>query len=222
MDNLTIIRIEICKNRVGQLVGAGVTANYLEEKKMKLMTCFLTAAFLATACQVKTSDLSGKKEKSGGTDYSKSEAARSVHALEKGRGVLDCAGVDSKLNFVRTRATIDSGKLEALVVEAFANKENPSQVPNQLTPDLEKYRLFSHDVSKRMIDLEMDLKGSKFDIEVFADMNGKSREIYDLEIRAENDGEGASTLNAYLSYKDPTVGIDTSEIIMGCFVKLDK
>lgn len=181
-----------------------------------VITACLVGLF-AVACQAKVSDLSSKKKDSK-KDDELPLIAKKVNALKSESGVLNCAGVDKKLQLIRSIATFNSGKLESLTVSAYANKDNPSQVPNELTEDLKKFEVFSHEVTKNMIDLELDLDGKNFDIEVFSPVNGKSRKMYDLEIRTENDGEGGSALNGYLSYKDIPSALDLSEIFMACAV----
>lgn len=186
---------------------------------MKNYSMFLSLAVAAvlSACQPQLSQLDSKKKDSE-SPAENSYIAKKVHALKKEKGSIQCSGVDSKLNLIRTTATINNGELSELTVAAYANKEDPSKLVNDLTPDLKKYELFRHELKSKALDLELDLEGKKFAVELVAEMNGQARKIYDLEIRVQNDGEGSYALNAFLSYKNTSMSLDLSEVLMGCSV----
>jgi len=171
-------------------------------------------------CNLKSSDLSSKNK----SDSDKSERlpaiAREVNALTKEDGSLLCSGMDQKMNLIRTRASFTKGKLDSLSVAAYANKSDPSKPPNDLTPDLKKFEVFSHELIGKALDIDLDLDGKKFGIEVVAEMNGKARKVYELDMRIGDDGEGEKLLNSYLSYKNTTIDIDLSEVYMACSVFL--
>lgn len=182
----------------------------------------LAAAFVAlfsVGCKQTASDLSGKNKSAGKSKDYIPQVAQKVQSLKTQNGYLSCSGVDKNLNLIRTRADINKGQIESLVVAAYGGKDNPAAIMNELNPaELAKYELFKHDVKKKMLDLELDLDGKKFEIEVMAEMTGKARKIYELDIETDEDGEGSHVLNAYLTYKDISTNLDLSEVLMGCSV----
>lgn len=187
--------------------------------KKILLSAALVALFTTVGCKQTTSDLSGKKKSdSKNKDYIP-QVAQKVQALKTQNGYLSCSGADKNLNLIRTRADINKGQIESLVVSAYGGKDNPAAIMNELNPaELAKYELFKHDVKKKMLDLELDLDGKKFEIEVTAEMSGKARKVYELDIDTDEDGEGSHVLNAYLTYKDISTNLDLSEVLMGCSV----
>jgi hypothetical protein len=81
-----------------------------------------------------------------------------------------------------------------------------------------KYEIFSHELRGKILALDLDLDGRKFEIEAKAAVNGEPKKIYELDIKTEDDGEGGSILKAYLDYKNIGESLDLSEVLMGCFV----
>lgn len=182
---------------------------------MRQFLFFILTANLLFSCQLKSYESISANKSTSEKSEKPSQLALRVSALKKESGILGCAGVKPALNlFVRTRAAFVDGSLDSLTVAAYANKENPANIPNDLTPNLKKYELFFHELKNRILDLDIDLDGKKFGIEVIANLNGKARKIYDLEIRDEDDGEGGPALNAYLAYRD--AGVDLSDVFMAC------
>jgi hypothetical protein len=173
---------------------------------------------VAGACQPQGSNLSSKKKNSD-SNQAESFLAKKVDSLKKESGTLRCSGMDAKSHFVRTEARFTQGKLTELNVSAFANKGDANQPVNDLTADLQKYQIFSNELSSKALDLDVDLDGKKMSIEVIAELNGKARKIYDLDIRLQDDGEGGKALNAFLTYRNTSMDLDLSEVLMGCSVQ---
>lgn len=171
------------------------------------------------ACQPKESSLSGKKN-SKGDEKAAFTLEGKVQALKKGSGLLSCSGTtaDAK-TLVKTSVTFVEGKVDSLKVSAYRNKDNPNEFPNELSPDFQKHQVFAHELKGKLLELELDLEGKKFDIEGYAAVNDKARKIYDLDMQVQDDGEGGKALNASLAYKDPSIELDLSEAFMGCSVR---
>ena len=170
------------------------------------------------ACQPNKSSLSGKKD-SKDDERAAYTIEGKVHALKQGSGILACSGVNSESTaLVKTRVTFVDGKVESLTLAAYSNKENPKEIPNELSPDFIKHQVFSQELKSKLLDLELDLDGKKFEIEGYAAMNDKARKIYDLDMKVDDDGEGGKMLNASLAYKDTSININLSEVFMGCAV----
>ncbi|MEN9825328.1 MAG: hypothetical protein RI953_1073 [Pseudomonadota bacterium] len=169
---------------------------------------------LALACHPQQSTIDSKNK---GQEEERAvwKLSERVGELKKA-GTLSCSGMDSKLNLIRTSATFAEGRLESLLIGAYADKSNPSNVVNDLTPDLKKYQIFSNELKPRILDLDTDFEGKKFEIEATAEMNGKARKIYDLDFEVKNDGEGGKYLHGYLSYKDTSTGLDLTEVMIAC------
>jgi hypothetical protein len=183
-----------------------------------ILSAVAIAVLFAAGCKQTTSDLSGKKKSNKETPEFTPMIAKKVQSLKNTNGYISCSGADSKLNLIRTKAEFKGGKLESLMVAAFGDKNNPAQPVNDLTPNLKQYELFSHELKGKILDLDVDLEGKKFEIEVTAEMTGKARQIYELDIRTQEDGEGGYALNAYMSYKEISTNLDLSEVFMGCSV----
>jgi len=178
--------------------------------KKILLSAALVALF-TVGCKQTTSDLSGKKKSDEKNKDYIPQVAQKVQSLKTQNGYLSCSGVDKNSNLIRTRADINKGQIESLVVAAYGGKDNPAAIMNELNPaELAKYELFKHDVKKKMLDLELDLDGKKFEIEVFTEMSGKARKVYELDVDTKEDGEGSHILNAYLTYKDISTNLDLS------------
>ncbi|NBX17634.1 MAG: hypothetical protein EBR09_09735 [Proteobacteria bacterium] len=172
----------------------------------------------AVACKQNSSEIAGKKKSGDEKSEFVPMIAKKVQSLKSKDGFISCSGVDKKLNLVRTRVEFKGGELSSLNVAAYGDKANPANVLNDLTPDLKKYELFSHELRGKILDLDVDLEGKKFDIEVVSEMTGKARKIFDLDIQTNKDGEGDYALNAYMSYKEISTNLDLSEVFMGCSV----
>lgn len=171
------------------------------------------------ACQPKDSSLSGKKN-SKGDERAAFTLEGKVQALKKGSGRLSCSGTTADATtLVKTSVTFVDGKLDSLKVSAYRNKENPNEIPNELSPDFQKHQVFAHELKGKLLDVELDLDGKKFGVEGFVAMNDKVRKVYDLDMKVEDDGEGSKALNAILAYKDTSIELDLSEAFMGCSVQ---
>lgn len=171
------------------------------------------------ACQPNQSSLNGKKN-SKSDEKAAYTLEGKVQALKKGSGVLSCSGTTADATtLVKTSVTFVEGKVDSLKVSAYRNKENPKDFPNELSPDFQKHQVFAHELKSKLLDLELDLDGKKFDIEGFVAMNDKARKVYDLDMKVEDDGEGSKALNATLAYKDTSINLDLSESFLGCSVQ---
>lgn len=186
---------------------------------LKLNLLALVGVVALGACQPKDSSLSGKKN-SKGDEKAAFTLEGKVQALKKGSGLLSCSGTTADATtLVKTSVTFVEGKVESLKVSAYRNNENPKEFPNEVSPDFQKYQVFAHELKGKLIELELDLDGKKFDIEGFVALNDKARKIYDLDMQVQDDGEGGKALNATLAYKDPSINLDLSEAFMGCSVR---
>jgi hypothetical protein len=185
---------------------------------LKLNLLALVGVVALGACQPKDSSLSGKKN-SKGDEKAAFTLEGKVQALKKGSGLLSCSGVTADATtFVKTSVTFVEGKVDSLKVSAYKNKDNPKDLPNELSPEFLKYQVFAHELKGKLLELELDLEGKKFDIEGYVAMNDKARKVYDLDMQVQDDGEGGKALNATLGYKDSSIGLDLSEAFMGCSV----
>ncbi|MFZ9521075.1 MAG: hypothetical protein ACO3A4_11425 [Silvanigrellaceae bacterium] len=177
---------------------------------------FLLLPFVLLACQPKgTSTLDSQKKSLEDAAVLESIGKR-VSALKLEGGMLSCSGMDKKMNLVRTRAVFSPGKIESLTIASYADKTNPSNVLNDLSPDLKKHELFEKELTSRALRMEIDLEGKRFNVEVIAAVNGEPHKIYDLDFQAQSDGEGGKILSGFLSYKDISLSLDLSEVLVGC------
>lgn len=184
--------------------------------KTKIPALALISLFSA-GCNLQNSGVASKKKDDGKKEVVP-QVARQVQSLKEARGTLNCAGMDEKLRFLRTRISFEQGELKSLAVNIFEDTSANPQPVHDLTPDLKKFEIYSSELTSKIVDFRKDLEGRHFEFEAFAAVNGQPAKIYELDIRAQSDGEGGSLLAATLEYRDLEAKLDLNEVFLSCVV----
>ncbi|MEY4066463.1 MAG: hypothetical protein RIR26_2671 [Pseudomonadota bacterium] len=174
-------------------------------------------SILSVSCHSQNATISSKKNDDGKRDAIP-KVAQQVHSLKEGSGKLNCAGMDEKLRFMRTIVAFQQGKLTSLVVSQYEDTSANKQPLNDLTPNLKKFEIYSSELTPKIVDFRKDLDGKHFQFEAYASVDGLPVRVYDLDIRAQSDGEGGSLLAATLEYKDVEAKLDVDELFLSCVV----